>query len=38
MEENNKLIAEFMGHQINFGFKKDGVLFNGVHISLNKLI
>ncbi len=35
--KSNKLIAEFMGHQVNFGFKKDGVLFLGHHIGLDKL-
>lgn len=35
--ENNKLIAEFEGHKINYGFKRDGVLFSGHHISVNKL-
>tara|TARA_B100001059_G_scaffold220632_1_gene242826 strand:- start:1662 stop:1985 length:324 start_codon:yes stop_codon:yes gene_type:complete len=37
MEQSNKLIAEFMGHKVNFGFKKDGVLFLGHHIGLDKL-
>ena len=37
MEQNNKLIAEFMGHKVNFGFKKDGVLFLGRHIHLDEL-
>lgn len=36
--ENNKLIAEFMGYQINYGFNKDGVLFHGVHVSADKLL
>lgn len=35
--EDNKLIAEFMGFTINFGFNKDGVLFHGEHINLDKL-
>ena len=35
--ENNKLIAEFMGFTVNFGFNKDGVLFHGEHINLGKL-
>ncbi len=35
--KSNKLIAEFMGHQVNFGFKKDGVLFLRHHIGLDKL-
>jgi len=36
--ENNKLIAEFEGHTINYGFNKEGVLFLGHHISANDLI
>ena len=36
--ENNKLIAEFEGHTINYGFKKEGVLFLGHHISAYNLI
>ena len=36
--ENNKLIAELEGHQINYGFKKEGVLFLGQHINADKLI
>lgn len=35
--ETNKLIAKFEGHQINFGFKRDGILFFGEHISIDKL-
>jgi len=26
-EENNKMIAEFMGHKIDWGFKKDCILY-----------
>jgi hypothetical protein len=36
--DNNKLIAEFMGHKINFGFKEQGVLFSGQHINVEKLL
>ena len=45
--EGNRLIAEFMGHKVDFGFKKDGVLLmpagvgnannNAAHVSLNFL-
>jgi hypothetical protein len=35
--EYNKRCAEFIGHKIDFGFKKDGVLFYGEHVSLSKL-
>jgi len=37
-EENNRLIAEFMGYKVDFGFDKKGVLFAGQHIGLDKLI
>ena len=36
--ENNKLIAEFEGHMINYGFNKEGVLLLGHHISANDLL
>jgi len=36
--EGNKLIAEFDGHIINYGFDKTGVLFLGQHIGEEKLI
>lgn len=46
-EEGNKLIAEFMGHKINWGFNKDSILYmpqgdgnatnNSVVIPLDKL-
>lgn len=36
--EGNKLIAEFMGYQINIGYNKQGVLFAGQHINANKLL
>jgi hypothetical protein len=38
VQEGNKLIAEFMGYQINYGFKKDGILFAGQHINVKKLL
>ena len=37
-QTNNKLIADFMGHQVNFGFKRNGVLFHGEHINIDKLL
>lgn len=36
--KTNKLIAEFEGHQINYGFNKTGVLFLGQHINEDKLL
>ena len=36
--ENNKLIAEFDGHLINYGHNQEGVLFHGNHISAEKLL
>lgn len=35
--ENNKLIAGFEGHKIEYGFKKDKVLFLGELVGLEKL-
>ena len=36
-EENNRLIAEFEGYKVDYGFDKKGVLFAGHHIRLNQL-
>lgn len=47
MENSNKVIAEFMGHIIDYGFKKDAILYmpqgegnasnNAVHLKLDKV-
>lgn len=35
--KRNKVIAEFDGHKINFGFNQKGILFLGEHINEDQL-
>lgn len=37
IDDKNKLIAEFEGAQVNFGYNKQSVLHLGVHINVKEL-